>query len=440
MSGNSSTPMNFPTLLGVYLAVNAIADAYLLADGPDCTLYKAHFIHGRHDLNSTLLALSGRHRIAFTNVCSRGVVKEHDEILRGRIKILDDLKESSLILVTALPMCSITGVDYGRVIRSFGGSLSKPAVDIPPDSLVGDWLDGYAQTLAALARGLEFSRGRRRKGCAAVVGYLMDRNEADHLANLAEIRRMLKALSLETVSVWLDGGDVASLKRAEEAEFIISLPYGRAAARRLAKATGARLIETELPFGIPKTSRFLRDVGKAVRREKKAEAFIDRELSRVIPRLKWIIPHLFLHRTTAFAGDPYLFEGFLDIAEDLGMSVAGAIIRGRRAHGNGAASNGKRRDPAGAGKTLRGPILHEPPKGSEQVQRLLNTPLDLFVSTSSEGEWGRPKTQVMEFGFPSHRHHALYERPFLGFNGCLAFVERMADHLAMAREKTGRNG
>ena len=28
----------------------------------------------------------------------------------------------------------------GRVIRNLGGSLQKTAVDIPPDSLAGDWL------------------------------------------------------------------------------------------------------------------------------------------------------------------------------------------------------------------------------------------------------------------------------------------------------------
>lgn len=224
MSEGLGRPMNLPSLLGVYLAVNALPDAYILVDGPDCALYKSHFIHGRHDLNSTLLRISGRHRVAFTNVCARGVVKEHDEIIRRQILTLDGLAESGLTLVTALPMCSITGVDYGRVIRSLGGRLGKPAVDIPPDSLTGDWLDGYAQTLSALVRGLGFTRGRRRKGSAAVIGYLMDRNEADHLGNLAELRRMLAALSLRMDCVWLGGQKALDLRRAQEAEFIISLP------------------------------------------------------------------------------------------------------------------------------------------------------------------------------------------------------------------------
>ena len=414
MSEGLGRPMNLPSLLGVYLAVNALPDAYILVDGPDCALYKSHFIHGRHDLNSTLLRISGRHRVAFTNVCARGVVKEHDEIIRRHILTLDGLAESGLTLVTALPMCSITGVDYGRVIRSLGGRLSKPAVDIPPDSLTGDWLDGYAQTLSALVRGLGFTRGRRRKGSAAVIGYLMDRNEADHLGNLAELRRMLAALSLRMDCVWLGGQKALDLRRAQEAEFIISLPYGRAAARRLAGLTGARLVETELPFGLARSQRFMRDVGEAAVKSRQAEAFIARELARAIPRLRWIIPQRFLNRRAAFMGDPYLAAGFADIAEDLGMTVDGFIIRGRKGHGG----------PKAAG------VLYEPPASSGEVRRLQEAPLDLLVSCWCDTEWPQPRCPSMEFGFPSYRHHALFEQPFLGFNGLLAFVGRMADTLS----------
>ncbi|MCX5797307.1 MAG: hypothetical protein NTY77_17585 [Elusimicrobia bacterium] len=427
MSEGHGKPMNFPTLMGVYLAVNAIPDAYILVDGPDCVLYKSHFIHGRHDLGSTLLRISGRHRVAFTNVCSRGVVKEHDEIIRRHILTVDGLKESGLVLVTALPMCSITGVDYGRVIRSLAGKLSKPAIDIAPDSLIGDWLDGYGQVLNALARGLDLGGKRRVKAQkgplkkAALVGYFMDRNEADHFGNLAELRRMLAALGLETVSVWLGGEPAAALRRVAEADLIVSLPYGRAAARSLARATGAALVETELPFGLPKTERFLRDVGKAAGRLKEAEAFIAAELARVIPRLQWIIPQYFLNRRTAFMGDPYLFEGFRDIAEDLGMTVAGAIVRGRAQH-----------LPDQAGPV---PVLCEPRSSSPAVRKLTQEPLDLFVTCWCEQDFHGLRFPILEFGFPSYRSHALFERPFLGFNGMLGFVERLADRLAAPRAK-----
>ena len=155
---------------------------------------------------------------------------------------------------------------------------------------------------------------------------------------------------------------------------------------------------------------------------KRFEAFIAAELSRVIPRLQWIIPQYFLNRRTAFMGDPYLFEGFLDIAEDLGMVVAGAIVRG--------------------GAAVRGdhpfPVLRAPRSSSPAVRRLLQEPLDLFVTCWCEQEFHGLRFPTLEFGFPSYRSHALFERPFLGCNGMLAFVERMADRLCAPRP-AGRN-
>ncbi len=416
---NFQVPLNFSSLVGVYLAINAIPDAYLLVDGPDCTLYKAHFIHGRHDWNSTLLDVRGQHRVSFSNVCSQGVVLEHDDVLRNQIRRLDAIEGGGGVIVTALPMCSITGVDYGRVIRGLNGSLTRVAIDVPPSSLVGDWLDGYAQTLHAIARGLELRSGQRRPRTAAIVGYLMDRNEGDHVANLAELRRMLAALGLETVSVWLGGEPISNLRRAEEAEWIISLPYGRRAAETIADRTGAEIVEVDVPFGLAKTTAFLRTIAEATGRESLAESFVDEQLGRVVPRLEWVLPHLFLHRRVSFVGDPHLLDGFLDIAEETGMHVEGAISIARRAHG-----------PNRSGVT----ILHEPSLGMEEVTRILDRP-DLLVAcrvdqrTFADQRRSAASPPSMEFGFLSYGYHVLSDRPFLGYPGFLAFVERMAEHL-----------
>ncbi len=412
-------PLNFPWLLGAYLGVNAIPDAWALVDGPDCTLYKAHFIHGRHDTRSTLLQIDGHHRVAFTNVCSRGVVQEHDRIVADLLATLDALPDSRLLLATALPMCSITGMDYARIIRDNRHRLHKPTLELRPGSMLGDWLDGYAALLDTLARGLDFHPGPKRRRTAAVIGYLMDRNEADHLANLAELRRMLAAVDLELVSVWLGGQPVADLQRAGRAEYLISLPYGRRAARSLARSTGARLVEAELPFGLPKTAAFLRQVGAAAHRAKQAESFLSAELARVIPRLQWILPHLFLHRRVAFIGDPYLLDGFCDLADDCGMTLTGAVVTARAGHGGGR-----------PGLTT----LHEPSADAPDARRLLDA-AELLVGSrawrdqiNTAGPHPRYPSHV-ELGFPSYEYHALLERPFLGTNGVLGLVERMADAL-----------
>jgi len=412
-------PMNFPWLLGVYLGVNAVRDAYALVDGPDCALYKAHFIHGRHDTASTLLDVGGRHRIAFTNVCSRGVVRHHDEIVARQLRVLDALPESGLLLATALPMCSVTGTDYGRIIRDHRSELRKPALEVRPSSLLGDWLDGYAATLEALARGLDLDRGGKRRRTAAVVGYLWDRNEGDHQGNLAALRRIFGALDLELVSVWLGGGSVEDLRRAGTAELVVSLPYGWRAARTVARRTGARLVEAELPFGLPATASFVRRLAEAAGRVPAAEAFLDGELRRVVPRLRAMLDPLFLHRRVAYVGDPHRLAGFCDLADDCGMTLVGAIITGREGHGG-----------APAGRT----VLFEPPEEGAAAAQVLGAADFVVGSRATRGllaEAGPHRSYPwwVEFGFPSYEHHALVERPFLGADGVLVLVERMADCL-----------
>lgn len=407
-------PFNFPSMLGVYLAVNAISDVYVLVDGPDCALYKAHYIHGRHDLESTLLRIDGRHRVCFTNVCSRGVVKQHDDILADAVVRLDALPDCAAVLLTALPMCSITGVDYGRVTSLLSSGLKGAAFDVPPGSLTGDWLDGYAATLAALARSVALPSGRTRPGAVAVVGHLMDRNEADRRADVREIERLVAGLGLECVSVWLAGRSYAELGRAAESEIVVSLPYARGAARVVAKRVGARLVEAPLPFGLFNAAAFVRSIGEAAGCEARAEDFISKELSRLLPRFRWVFPHLFLGRRVAFAGDPHLLAGFLDIAADAGLEVSSAVLTSRRAHG-------------GEAEGLR--VEHEPPMSDALFERLADK-VDLLVSCRCDA--AHPSTPVMEMGFPSYRHHAFFERPTLGFEGFAGFVDRLAEALSGA--------
>jgi len=411
----TGTPTNFPGMLGVYLAVNAVPDLFALVDGPDCALYKAHFIHGRHDWESTLLRADGRHRVGFTNVCARGVVREHDAILAAAVRRLDALPDCAAVLVTALPMCSITGVDYGRVTRALAPSLKGAAFDAPPGSLVGDWLDGYASALTALAKAVGPEPGRARPGTVAFVGHLMDRNEADRRADVRELERLAEGLGLECVSVWLSGKPFAQLKRVEEAETVVSLPYARGAARLVAERTGARLVEAPLPFGLAKTAELARALGAATGRAERAEAFVAAELARVVPRFRWVLPHLFVGKRAAFAGDPHLFAGFADIAADAGLELRAAVLTARPAHG-------------GALPVAR--VEHEPPEEDPETFRALTDGVDLLVACHLRSlSRLRGRAAILELGFPSSGHHAFFERPTLGFDGFAGFLDRMADAL-----------
>ena len=55
--------------------------------------------------------------------------------------------------------------------------------------------------------------------------------------------------------------------------------------------------------------------------------------------------------------------------------------------------------------------------------------VDCLVTNNACIDLAEPtRHAVVEFGFPSFGRHALYDRPFLGFGGFLAFAETLADH------------
>lgn len=408
-------PLNFPGMLGVYLAVNAVPDAFVLVDGPGCSLDKARFIHGRHDLESTLLGVDGP-RVAVTGACVDGSFARRDDAVAAAVLRLDSRPGCAAVLLTALPLASLTGPDYARVASELAPRLKGAALAVDPASLRGDWLDGYARTLTALAGAVKLRRGKKRRGAAAVVGHLMDRNEADRRADAAELERLVGGAGLECVSVWLSGRPYAELSRVEEAETIVSLPYARDAARLIARRTGARLVEAPLPFGPAAASAFVRAAARAAGRSARAEKFIAAELRRVLPRLRWIYPRLFLGKRVSFAGDPHRLPGLLDIAADAGFEVAAAALTARRAHG-------------GLVEGLR--VLHEPREDDADMLGALTGGVDLVLACRHPALAARRDgPPVMELGFPSDGHHALFERPELGFSGYAGFVDRMAEALS----------
>ena len=58
-----SERQNYPFMVGAYLAVNAISDAFLLVDGPDCAHMKTQYVQGNHDWLSTLTDISGFQKV-----------------------------------------------------------------------------------------------------------------------------------------------------------------------------------------------------------------------------------------------------------------------------------------------------------------------------------------------------------------------------------------
>ncbi len=413
--------------VGVYLVVNAVRDARLLVDGPDCAFMRTQFIQGNHDYLSELISAAGYHNVVHTDLDPARVMFSREKELGQLLARLAGQAGCGLLMLTALPMAAVIGIDYRRLCRAAAAESGKQVVAVSGSSLQGDWLDGYRQALAELAANLELSDGKPSPEKVALVGLLFDRNEQDCLGNVRELKRLLSALGLQVVSIWPEGGDCRQLQAAGEAGVIVSLPYAREAARTLARRTGARLIETGLPFGLAATEDWLRQIADQLGLQQRAEPIIEQELAAVVPRLETVVPFLFSQRGFGFVGDPHLLAGFHQMMNLFGARLKFAVTTSFEYH---AADYN-------FGK-MEIPLLLEP--RAEQLMKFLRRHLrdgneiDCLVTNSTCLDAARPERHaVVEFGFPSYNAHALYDRPYLGFRGALAFVDGLANAMRLSR-------
>jgi nitrogenase molybdenum-iron protein alpha/beta subunit len=416
--------INIPFLQGAYLAFNAIPDVFFMGDGPSCIFDKGEHIHGRHDLFSTLLSCDSAHRIQHTGLNVFNIAGNCEAEMTGAIRRMAAHPGCGAVFLGSMPMCAIVGTDYERVLREALGESRKPRFVMPRRSAVsGDWLDGYAAVLEALASGMDLEDAAPVDGAVALVGYMMDRNEGDHHGNLKELERMLRAVGLEASSIWLSGRPYENLRAARSASAVVSLPHGRKAARILAKRLGAKLIEAELPFGLEASRRFMETLGREFGKEKEARAFVDRELGDVVPRLQWTVPHAFLNRRFAFSGDPHFAAAFAEQIEDLGGRVMGTLSVGGAHH----LSADARRALERRCETVFEPV---PQDVNERWGGFAEGGVDLIVGSAFAFEHFDTGRNFLEFGYPSESTHFLRDEPFLGFQGALAFLARAANEVA----------
>lgn len=428
MAGIASLTVNYPYLMGAYLGLNAIPDLYLFMDGPDCVAFKAEYIQGRHDLNSTLISCSGENRIFHPEVDVTSIVHDRTRDIENMLHEMEKIPELKGILYTSMPMATITGTQYDSIINSMDPPLSKPLFHVPPLSLTRDWLDGYAAVMKSLAAGLEL-KGTPDPKKVAVIGYFMDRNENDHLANIKEIETMIRALGHEPSSIWLSGRPLEHLALAGEVGVIISLPHGREAAATLAERTGAKLLEIGLPIGLEGTVNWVRQVGDFLEAREKAEAYIRGGLSSVIPSIKWLVGKIFQGRSLFFCGDPHYMDGFYGFFRELGCEVEAMAAVSREHHlsplparmVSGGVNVGFDMEPEALSK-----FSMETSGGSGP---------DIIISGDDGlnylGRSAKAPARI-PFGFPNHTAHAVFDSPFMGFHGAAWLADRVANAVMTA--------
>lgn len=403
----NNTPVTY--LVWVLLWVNAIKDSYLWVDSPDCFFFKNDFIQWNHDITSKLRSADWNHKILATIADTDNVVWDRNVKFISTLKNMAEKDFVKQVFTSSMPMSQIIWTDYDWVIKEVNETIGKPIFNIPSRSMTDCWIDGYADLLFSLAKNLDYSWWNKKKENIAIIWNLFDRGEWDCIWNVNELKRIIESLWLNCVSIWLDGWNYEDVLNVRDAWTIISLPYWRKAAKKVAKNLESDLLELDLPFWLDKTGDFINDIAKHFNLEKKAEEFIEKELTEFnkIEIIKWAIPHTFIWKKIAFYGDPYLLNWIISLSKSLWFSLERIFIHWEQKH----LKNNKNIEVEGY-----------------DLESWFNwsiNDIDLFISNSNVNWWWDMRIKKMQFGFPSYDYHAYTYEPYFWYKWALIFMNRM---------------
>lgn len=414
-------PLNYvaPYLDGVYLAVNAIPDAYLVYHAHDCGYFKAEKITANHDLFSDLLRWDQMKRIVRTNIGTQEFVMGGGDKLSRRLRQVNERYRPRVVFVAASNVVIMAGEDLSPHVRALESRVDAPLILLPARNAYLDYLTGYLDTVAGYLSRIEFTGEAQEPGEVALAGYVFDRHEGDRIGDLNELRRLLTLLGVKPGTAFLDGSGFEQHSACAPPTAVLDLAHAWKGGRVLAERTGARYLEVGLPIGIEGTCDWLRRAGEFLGVSELADELIERELAELVPMLQWLMPRYLMGKGVMLFADRLWLPGLARFVEEMGGEVLGV----------GVTSFGfDKPDATGAFSLAHYPAL---PVHTEELTELVRQlrgdgRLDLIIGNSlfhqNLASLGVP---FVEMGYPSNGWHVLYPQPSLGFQGVRVLVERI---------------
>jgi nitrogenase molybdenum-iron protein alpha/beta subunit len=198
---------------------------------------------------------------------------------------------------------------------------------------------------------------------------------------------------------------------------VLSFPHGREAARTVAEKLGVPCVECGVPLGLQGTARWLAALAEATDRVAAARGFVEKELARAVPRVEWAVSHALEGARVGLCVDPVYLGPLADLVAETGGSVVLAI-------GTAGEEAMARLGPwDGLPVPVHGPVTEN------GLDELLDAADPIEVLVGGHRRW----PEAVEVGYPSFLEHAIADRPFLGFEGCLALVHRLAERRTRTR-------
>ncbi len=410
---------------GALLAANAILDSLLVVRGSACVYDAFRVGLAPHDLGQTVFRDHETRRLLDTmepyTRSILGVEQQAGDITAWR----DLLAGRHLVLLTEQLRVTLMGEDIRLMAQTIRRGTGLPCVTATSNSLIRDDVDAWRSLLDGLAAAaLERPPAKIVRGTVGLVGYPFARHEGDALGDVAELTRLVAGLGLRALPVWLSPAGWDELAAVRGAEHLLALPDGLKAARRLAGARHDAALELALPVSLAQTQGWLQALAERTGTGRAAAAFVDRELSRVVPLLDRATQRGLLGRRAVVVAGPAWLPGLTAcLRDDLGLDVAVALLRQRRDPGAPDA------DPQALDRTFdpsEASLNHHLARAvaSGGVDVIIGTARDRSVLTREHRA-----IPFVEFGYPQESAHFLAPTPHVGFLGPVTWAQRLLDTL-----------
>jgi nitrogenase molybdenum-iron protein alpha/beta subunit len=421
-------PVDHTDLFGIFMGVHAIPNTVMLLH----TTVGCKFKTQMHLVDHDWFSESHNQRL-WTGVDDVRLIQGSGKRLLQFATTWYERRHPELFVVTTNAAIELSAFDVEAAVQELQATLPCPVILLKAPGHEGSYQRGYRRFIEAICELVDWDVKPQEKR-VSLVGYLFDRFEMDHAANLSELRRLLLAAGLEPGVNLLEGRKLGVLANVAKSQIIGVLPVAKTMISTFEKLPDRKVVSLDLPIGLNGTAQFLRTlVAAAGGNLDELETVIDREMARAVPliahgarRLKGTRVAIFQDTPTAIALAAFLWEldcevplvalsetepvdpqVFFDGIERLGVKFANQPVVLSNASRDG---------------------------GLAEYRRLVEEdPIPVVIGSSlQKAALGAGQAAVIELGYPSVYKHSLFPVPWLGFNGALALVQRLVDALNYA--------
>ena len=415
-------------LLGIYMAVHAIPDAVNLTHVPVGCKPKIMNLMANHEgLDKNF------YRNRWTNISGVDIIRGSEERLENFIReCYGRYNQPGVMVVTTNMVIELAACDMTAVVANAEKDVDARLLHMKTRDFDGDIYDGYADVVARLVSGLDWSGTAVEPKTVNLIGYVYDRKEYEHSANVDELTRMLSALSIGTKSVFLSNRKWEKLQQAAGAGHNVVLPHMGNKLADLEESSGRPSIDTTLPLGLAPTVRWLEQIAEGIGLETgTVESYVAAERERLAPALRYARERLHGLELAVFS-DTVTAAHLSVLATELGMTVVMVGLMDRLLGGEErfrSIIESYDLSLPDSAAVLENPTIQQLARIEESAGEI--PPFDLIIRPTFDFF---PETvPVLEMGFPSRFAHTVYPLPTYGFNGVGVMCQRLTDACSRPR-------